>query len=147
MAFVLLVSFMLDFVEYYTAVFLQKKNRYYQGKQEQHELQLQDVTLIIERILQDHGQVAKWLRRLTAEQNMDGPSQTPRPKVGCSLTVHPAANGYPVPTLGKLKVARKGTGHSTSLCRRLRISVLSIRHSPTYGILYGTSLYLLLQDL
>ena len=39
-------------------------------------------------------------------------------------------NGYLMATPGKLKVARKGTSHPTSLCRWLRISVLSNRHSP-----------------
>ena len=48
---------------------------------------------------------------------------TPSYSHKCSLTAHPAANGYLVGTLGKLKAARKGTGHPTSLCRRLRISV------------------------
>ena len=87
-----------------------------------------------------YGRVAKWLERLTAEPNMDGSSRTLGPKVGYSLTVHPAANGYPVATLGKIKAARKGTGHPTSLCRRLRISILSDRHSPTYGILWDCPL-------
>ena len=32
----------------------------------------------------------------------------------CSLTVHPAANGYLVATLGDMKAARKGTGHPIS---------------------------------
>ena len=58
--------------------------------------------------------------------------------MGCSLTVHPAAKGYPVAALGEVKVARKGACHPTSLCRRLRLSVLSIRNSPTYGTVYGT---------
>ena len=43
---------------------------------------------------------------------------------------------------GELKAVRKGTGHPTSLCRRLRVSVLSNRHSPMYGIVYGINLYL-----
>ena len=74
-------------------------------------------------LLEFYGRVAKWLERLTAEQNIDGSSRTLGSKLGCSLTVYPAANGYLVATLGKLKAARKGTGHPTSLCRRLRISV------------------------
>ena len=55
--------------------------------------------------------VAKWLERLTAEQNVIDLSRTLGPKVGCSLTVHPTANGYLVATLGKLKAAKKGTDH------------------------------------
>ena len=43
---------------------------------------------------------------------------------------------------GEVKAARKGTGYPASLCRWLRRSVLSNRHSPTYGIVYGTNLYL-----
>ena len=74
--------------------------------------------------------MVKWLERLTVEWNIDGSSRADGPKVGFSLTVHPATNGYPVVTLGKLKVARKGSGHPTSLCRRPRISVPSSRHSP-----------------
>ena len=61
--------------------------------------------------------------------------------LGCSLIVHPAGNGYPVATLGKLKAARKGTGSPASLSRRLRIFVLSNRLSPMYGIVYGSNLY------
>ena len=32
----------------------------------------------------------------------------------CSLTVHPAANGYLAVTPGEIKAARKGIGHPTS---------------------------------
>ena len=39
---------------------------------------------------------------------------------------------------GKPKAARKGTGHPTSLCRRLRISVPLTGTPPTYGIVHGT---------
>ena len=85
--------------------------------------------------------MVRWLERLTAERNIDGSRQTLVPKVGCSLSVHPAANRYLVAILRKLKVTRKGTGHPTSLCRRLRKSVLTNRHSPTYGIVYKTNLY------
>ena len=60
--------------------------------------------------------MAKWLERLTAVGNINGSSRTLGSKLECSLTVHPAVNGYLVVTLGKLKVARKGTGHPTSLC-------------------------------
>ena len=74
--------------------------------------------------------MAKWLERITTERNIDGSSRTLGPTVEWSLTVHPAANGYLVATLGKLKAARKGTGHPTSLCRRLRIIALSNRHPP-----------------
>ena len=63
-----------------------------------------------------NGRVAKWLERLTVEWSIDDSSRTPGPMLGCSLTVHPAANGYLMETLGKLKAARKGTGHPTSLC-------------------------------
>ena len=77
-----------------------------------------------------NGRVAKWLEHLTAEQNIEGSSRILGSLLACSLTAHLAANGNLVATLGKLKAARKGTGHPTSLCRRLRISVLSIRHSP-----------------
>ena len=87
--------------------------------------------------------MTKWLECLTAEWDTDGSSRTLGPKAGCLLTVHPAVNGYLVATLGKLKAARKGTGHPTSLRRRLRISVFFIRHSSTYRIVYGTNLYLL----
>ena len=65
---------------------------------------------------QTNGQVAKWFECLTAEQNTDGSSRTLGSQLGCSLTVHPEANGYLVATLGKLKAARKGTGHPASLC-------------------------------
>ena len=68
-----------------------------------------------------YGRVAKWLERLTAEQNIDGSSRALGSYLGCSPTVHPAANGYLVATLGKLKVAREETGHPTSLCQRLRM--------------------------
>ena len=81
---------------------------------------------------------AKWLELLTAEQTIDGSSRTLKSWLGCALTVHTAANGYLVATLGKLKAARKGTGHPTSLCRRLRISVLLAVTRPTYGIVHGT---------
>ena len=47
-------------------------------------------------------------------------------------------------TLGKLKAVRKGTGHPSSLCRWLRISVLSNRHPSTYGIVHGAIFYLYL---
>ena len=49
------------------------------------------------------GRVAKWLERFTAERNIDCSSRTLRPKVGCSLTVHPAANGYLVENTGEVK--------------------------------------------
>ena len=57
-----------------------------------------------------------------------------------SLTVYPAANGYPVATLGEIKVGEERTlflvaftsGHPTSYADGWRISVLSDRHSPTY---------------
>ena len=42
----------------------------------------------------------------------------------------------------ELKVARKGTGHPTSLCRRLRISVPLTGTPPTYKIVHGTHFYL-----
>ena len=48
------------------------------------------------------------------------------------LIVHQAANGYLVATLGKLKAARNGTGHPSSLCRRLRVSALSNNHPPPH---------------
>ena len=89
-----------------------------------------------------YGRVAKWLERLTAEQNIDGSSRTLGLYLGCSPTVHPAASGYLVATLGKLKAARKGTSHPTSLCRRLRISVPLTATPPTYRIVHGTHLYL-----
>ena len=41
----------------------------------------------------------------------------------CSLTVHPAENGYLVATLGKLKAVRKGPDHPLLLCRWPRILV------------------------
>ena len=70
--------------------------------------------------------MAEWLERLTAEQNIDGSNQTLGPQLGCrSPTVHPAANGYLVATLGKLKTARKGTGHPTSVCRRCGMILFS----------------------
>ena len=86
--------------------------------------------------------MAKWLERLTAEQNTDGSSRTLGSQLGCSPTVHLAANGYLVATLGKLNAARKGTGHPTSLYRRLRISVPLMGTPPTYGIVHGNHLYL-----
>ena len=46
--------------------------------------------------------------------------------------------------MGKLKAVRKGTGHPTSLCRRLWTSVPLTDTPPTYGIVYGTHLYLYL---
>ena len=100
------------------------------------------VLLMMMLVLLD-GRVAKWLEHLTAERNVDDSSQTLGPKLECSLTVHPSANGYLVATLGKLKAAKNGTGqiNKASLCRRLKISVLSNRHSPTYGIVYGADLY------
>ena len=51
---------------------------------------------------------------LTAERNIDGSSRILGSWLGCSLTVHPAANGYLMATLAKLTVAKKGTGHPTS---------------------------------
>ena len=84
--------------------------------------------------------MAKWLECLTAVRNIDGSSLNLGSKLGCSLTVHPAANGYLVATLGKLKAARKGTGHPTSLCQRLRISVSLTGTPPTYEIIHGTHL-------
>ena len=66
----------------------------------------------------------------SAEQNTNGSSRALGSSLGRSLIVHPAANGYLVVTLRKLKAARKGTGHPTSLRRRLRISVLSKRYPP-----------------
>ena len=63
--------------------------------------------------MRKHGRVAKWLERLTAEQNIDGSSRTLGSWLECSPTVHPPANGYLVATLGQLKAARKGTGHPT----------------------------------
>ena len=54
------------------------------------------------RILQ-HGRVAKWLERLTAERNIGSSSRNLGPKLGCSLTIHTTANGYLVVTLEKLK--------------------------------------------
>ena len=89
------------------------------------------------------GRVAKWLERLTAEQNIEGSSSTLGSYLGCSLTVHPAANGYLVATLGKLRAARKGTGHPTSLCRRLRISVPLMGTPQMYRIVHGPHLYFL----
>ena len=52
----------------------------------------------------------KWLEGLTAEQNIDGSSP-------------PSSKWVPGGNTGKLKAARKGTGHPTSLCWRLKISV------------------------
>ena len=49
-----------------------------------------------------NGRVAEWLKCLTAERNIDGSSWTLWPKLGCSLTVHLAANGYLTATLGKV---------------------------------------------
>ena len=51
-----------------------------------------------------NGRVAKWLERLTAEQNIDGSIRTLGLQLGCSLTVHPAANGYLVAKLGSVKL-------------------------------------------
>ena len=82
----------------------------------------------------DDGRVAKLLGCLIAEQNIDGVNRTLGSQVGCSSTIHPAANRYLVATLGKLEAARKGTGHPTSLCRRLRISVPPTGTPPMYGI-------------
>ena len=41
---------------------------------------------------------------------------------------------------GKIKAGMKRAGRPTSLCLLPRISVLSNKHSPTYGIIYETSL-------
>ena len=82
---------------------------------------------------------AKWIGHLTAKRNIDGSIRTLRSLLGCSLTFHRAANGYLVVTKGKVQAERKGTGHPTLLCRRLRISVLSNRHFLTYGDVYGTN--------
>ena len=40
---------------------------------------------------------------------------------------------------GEVKGAKKGAGHPTSVCRWRRVSVLSNRHFPTFGMVYGTS--------
>ena len=46
----------------------------------------------------------------------------------------------------KLEAARKGTGHPTSLCRRLRICV-SLTGTPSkYGIVHGAHPYLYLTN-
>ena len=69
----------------------------------------------------------------------------PNPRIIVGMLAHCSPSSKWVPggnTRGKLKAARKGTGHPISLCRRLRISVLSNRHSPTYGIVQGTHLFL-----
>ena len=80
-----------------------------------------------------------WLEGLTAWRNIGGSSRTHGSQSECSFTVHPAADGYLVATLGKLKAVRKGTGHPTSLCRWPRISAPSNRHPPAYGIVNGTN--------
>ena len=89
-----------------------------------------------------NGCVAKWLECVTVEQNINGLSRSLESYLGL-LTVHPTANGYLLATPVKLKAARKGTGHPTSLCGQLRISFLSsTRHSPMDGLVYGTNLYI-----
>ena len=90
--------------------------------------------------------MAKWLERLTAVRNIDGSSRALGSQFGCSLTVHPAAHGYLVATLGKLKAARKGTGHPTSLCWRLKITGPPTGTPPTYEIVHGTHLYLTFRE-
>ena len=52
-------------------------------------------------------QMAEWSARLAFVQNIDGSRLNLRLYFGCSLIVHPAANGY----LLKLKAARKAAGH------------------------------------
>ena len=54
-------------------------------------------------------QMAEWSARLAFVQNIDGSRLNLRLYFGCSLIVHPAANGY----LLKLKAARKAAGHLT----------------------------------
>ena len=49
-----------------------------------------------------------------------------------SLTIHPAANGYLVGTLGRDKGGEERNWPPYLTCRWLSISVLSNRHSPTY---------------
>ncbi|XP_060769442.1 uncharacterized protein LOC132873589 isoform X6 [Neoarius graeffei] len=85
------------------------------------------------------AQVAKWLECLTAKRMVPG-SSLGSTGIWGSLPVHPAVNGDLVETLGKLKVARKGNGHPTSLCRWPRTNALSNRHSPNVRIVYGTPL-------
>ena len=63
------------------------------------------------------GRVVEWLERMSAERNIHGSSITLVSYLGCSLTVHPAANGYLAATLGRLRAAKKGICHPTSLCR------------------------------
>ena len=53
----------------------------------------------------------------------------------------PSRKLYLVATLGKLKTARKGAGHPSSLCWWLGISVPLTGTPPTYGIVHGTHLY------
>ena len=81
-------------------------------------------------VLLSSGRVAKRLERLTAVRNIDGSSRTLGSYLGCSLTVHPAANWCLVATLGKLKAARKGTGHPTSTMPMAQDKCHSNRHSP-----------------
>ena len=49
----------------------------------------------------------------------------------------PRSRWGPGGNTGEINAARKGTGHPTSQCRWPRISVLSNRHSPTYGSYMG----------
>ena len=63
--------------------------------------------------------------RRTSNQGLDARSLSTQQQMG------PAGN------TGGIKAARKGTGHPTSQSRWPRASVLSIRHSPTYGSYVG----------
>ena len=57
----------------------------------------------------------------------------------------PGSEWGPGGNTGEIKAVRKGTGHPTSKSRWLRTSVLSNRHSPTYGSYMGPYLYLYLE--
>ena len=49
----------------------------------------------------------------------------------------PSSDWVPGGNTGGIKALRKGTGHPTPKFRWLRTSVLSNRHSPTYGLYMG----------
>ena len=49
----------------------------------------------------------------------------------------PSSEWGPGGNTGEIKAARKGSGHPTSQSRWPRTSVLSNRHSPTYGSVTG----------
>ena len=88
------------------------------------------------------GRVAKWLERFTADRNSDSSSRTLRPKVGCSLCP-PSSKWVPSGNTGEVKGGEERNWPLYFTMPTAQDKCPSNGHSPTYGIVYGTNLYIL----